>query len=1245
MLIPLPHINIMNDESIPLHHPQTNVNPTSLDGRNIHNGKIRNTLPDCNQITVVSSNNSDNAGQKRHGSNSYNYFTSNLAKRRIATNNKNNIENPSGTFLDPGGINNYKIINNGMQNTPLASPKLATTRNSNIATPQQSFILAENINTSFLINNMLPSNLDTASTEALDESMIRSTNLSQNGIKESRLRILAKGDSSIEYQASNIPSPDNTEPQLIRSNKDIPNYQGIVRQYSNNDNDNNNDNNNNTYSGNASPNNNNTNSDSNSISGYTNNNMSSGNPNPNFNSNIGNNHDNNGEKNNNRSNNNEVPSVSVPSKKSSQALVQKLQDIYKAIIKQEMELQERCSQLTTSQTTELKSLWAIYRVNSDLMNNYVTFITTALYPTQSKSDQLIGQEIVEIYKIERRLWVYGTITFLDVLKNFSNFMDPEVCSQFITHVFVSISSMLSDIPQKYCIPWLQKLGDLSRMAIALYPSPFIDWKLSAERWYMAAMEHTFGHGKLYYHIATVQQNTLEAFVNLGKSVFCQNIFVPTQQYLQLVIDNIYQRAYAERTGPSNNRNNQFLIDYLKHSEVMLLPDFQVSPDLSKVVLVYFLEKFGIDYSNNSNNIFTSNQMFIQNNDQLKYYYRHSAAFAESHILQLVGYGNPKTSFALLFELPKFLKDRKDTKEKRGPKSPVGIESNSATTLSSTVIDELLAVTDLSVFSTPEEFFANIDSLALPNFMPTSMDIWNYSLKYNNSTAIKCSMIVLKKFLHGPFLVALPHILPWTYFLISIALQLEKYGNEGMNMFWVEYVKRIFPWNSIVNFLNVLMAYMVDNCWESLPINNLCKEYSSMGFDKLLAHFNENEELPEVWKCRGSLWFDVIAEKGDKNKTTTQGGVEVKDYSILDFPTDGIEFDEEDEIGIRFWKRACRIIYLFKGMSEKFPGFGGLYMSYTSPVVNRRGDLVCDELKRFSFKLAQNEDEMMSDQLVETFEEIQKVNRDVHATPLTGMVENESIFDYVGYKRVHPDYYSFDKNGDFISASYYNTWSINQDSNYNSSSSNNIDPMNEKELFNNCFHPSYDTIEEFWSKEIYANDAEPMNLHEDTYFILDATSWLRHFAHVYKIATNSVLKFAICLTTFQELRFLRKSKDENVVEAATRAIITLRQLYSEKKLLPLRFTGNIATHIEEHLEFEEQITWRSHVDEFVIEAVLKTEDKRRENNSQFGVVLVTDDINMKSKAKERDIKTFSTRYVFAISNYIRINEKTTQLAIN
>lgn len=987
--------------------------------------------------------------------------------------------------------------------------------------------------------------------------------------------------------------------------------------------------------------------------GSSNNDNTNGNLN-NTNDDSGNSNDG-GNNNNNSSRNGSVPSVVVPSKRSSQALVQKLQEIYKIIVKQEIELQEKCSQLTTSQTTELKNLWTIYKINSDLINNYVTFLTTALLPSQTEQDILIGEEIVEIYRIERRLWVYGTITFLDVLKNFSNFMDPEVCCQFITHVFISISNMLGDIPPKYNIPWLQRLGDLSRMAIALYPSGFIDWKLSAEHWYMEAMKFTYSHGKLYYHMSTVQQNTLEAFVNLGKSVFCKDTFIPSQQYMQLVIDNIYQRAFVERNN-GNHRNTQ-LIEYLKHSEVMLLPSFLESADLQQVVLVYFKSKFGCD--SNDSNMFDPRKMFCQNPDSLKYFFRHAPAFAESHILQLVGFGDPKNPFALLFELPKFLKDRRDKKEKRRTKSTPLTESSSTMAIDEFEGDQTEGI------NTPTGFFENVETLRFPYQVPSSMAIWNHSLRYVNMTSLKCSMVVLQKFLQGPLVVALPHFLPWTYFIISLSLKIKGLAEPSSQEFWRELIDRIFPWNTIVSFLNVLIAYMLDNSWKYSLVDSLCEQYSQLSFEELLALFNDNEELPEVWKCWGTLWFDNICSK-DQNHVESFETVGIKNHMFLDSPIDGITFDEHDESGQNFWKRACRIIFLFKGLAENFNL--GVTLSPMAPVYCRRIDVnPYHILRSFSFKMRrgmepESDNSVDLTQLKETLELFENGSWDnIHmdAIPMLSVVEGESIFDYAGYRRLHPDYASYDKNGEFLSASLYTSWYANN----NNCGSNvtggvagegfdgnaeAIQRIEEMQVFNRCMEPgnSNEFADDGFLRDALANCDQSST----TYFVLDTTTWLRHFGHIYKLASNGVLKFAICLTTFHELRFLRKPKDENVVEAATRAIITVRQLYSEGKILPLRFTGNVATHIEEHLEFEEKITWRSHVDEFVIEAVSKAQKKFQDmNQSQQQlvqhdrrglkfVVLVTDDSNMRKKAQDQQVRIFSTKFVFSLCNSIGLQNK-------
>ncbi|CAI4390752.1 AFH_G0026380.mRNA.1.CDS.1 [Saccharomyces cerevisiae] len=915
----------------------------------------------------------------------------------------------------------------------------------------------------------------------------------------------------------------------------------------------------------------------------------------------------------------------LPSAQPNQTFIKKLQEIYKIIVMQETELQQRCLYLTTSQTTELKSLWAIYRLNTELIKNYINFIITALLTTQPINDLIMGQEILDIYRIEKRLWVYGIITFLDVLKNFSNFMDPEVCCQFIIYAFISVSNMLEDIPLKYSILWRQRLGDLSRMAISLYPSGFIDWRLSAEYWYTESMKYIYGCGKLYYHIATVQQNSLEAFVNLGKSVFCQDPFTPSQQTLQLLIENIYQSAFIDRSSGSANNNeiahrNSQLIDYLKHTEVMLLPSFLENMDLQHVVLMYFKDKFGKDF--NGNDVFDTKDMFCQNPESLRYYFRHAPAFAESQLLQLIGFGNPKNPFALLFQLPKYLKLKKDKREKK----------RSEATETSSYTDPF----DVQISS--ESYFQNIDALNSSfNDIPTNLNIWLDSLNHINMTSIQCSIHVLTKFLHAPLVVALPHFLTWLHFIVAILKKLEMVNSKQVVAFWIHFLRRTMPWNSIVTLGNVLVCYMLDNLHPFLKKE--LEKFYSLELDDLIEYYNENENLPEIWKCWGTLWFDAI------KKCDVMEIPGVQDHLFFDSPLDGIVFDEKDEVGEKFWMRSVRAVLLLKGIAKKFPDLG-LKVSFQASVFCRRNDIPPDYfLKNFTFKLDAYDEDNYNDNnelddlydTIEINEEIEAVNMDPQATPNLSVVSGESIFEYTGYTRLAPDYHCFDKNGGFNSAFIYSQWS-------NVGNGVTLDVSGESiyDVANNNLSLHWEKI--FFDKIAAASKGSDENYNCTLYFVIDATSWLRHFAHIFKLAKNNTLKFAICLTTFQELRYLRGSKDDTVVEAATRSVITIRQLYDEKKIIPMRFTGNIATHVEENLEFEEQITWKTHVDEFVIDAIAKLNqrfqaerltDENKNKGKEFAV-LVTDDDNMNQKAKDRMIKTCNTKYLFSLGSKLGIN---------
>lgn len=950
--------------------------------------------------------------------------------------------------------------------------------------------------------------------------------------------------------------------------------------------------------------------------------------------------------------NNRTPSMKTTGQ---QQLVEKLQEIYKNIVKQESDLQDRCSALTTQQTTDLKKLWQTYKINSDLIDNYILFINTALLSSQSESSLAIGQEIVEVYRIERRLWVYGTITFLDVLKNFSNFMDPEVSCQFITYVFISLSNMLGELPSKYSIPWLERLGDLSRMAIALYPSGFVDWKLSAEHWYRESLKYTFGHGKLYYHMSTVQQNTLEAFVNLGKSVFCEDTFVPSAQYMQLVIDNIYQRAFAER-GSVTHRNN-YIVDYLKHTEVMLLPSFLESTELQNVVIHFFQYKFGVS---SCGNFFDPNLIFIQDGEKMKHFFRHSSLFAQSHILQLCGFGDAKSPFAMLFELSKHLKSRKERKERK-----------KSTKFASTSVLQDPEDIKIQTSKSIEDYFLTIDSSKVPYEFPLMLDIWKRSLQFVNVTSMKCGMVVLRRFLYGPIVTALPHLLPWLYFIVSVQMKLDQIEDSTVIKFWIVFMRRIIPWDSLVTFVNTLVHYCVVAKTNSFDIDSYMKKYMLMDTHSMLATFYENENLPECWNCWGTLWFDVICRKSGVDITSLESTGVAQNCSFLDPPMEGIAFGEEDESGQKYWERICRVFLLFKSICDwgKFSGLGfGCVQTNEAPNLTWK-DLVFkfnDEINDLlSVELYPGENESFPFEKFEVIGEMNMINNMI-STPRS-MIPGISVENLEGFRILYPDYPCFNKNGNLITGSLYTRGPLESgniqggdDFNVNKVLENGKLMVHEKIKYSSVIDqqegPWMDAFmnPEFRNQEMSNRSfIGNLNCQADTnvtFFVLDATTWLRHFAHIYKLATNNVLKFAICLTTFQELRFLRKSKDESVLEAATRAVITVRQLYHERKLLALRFTGNVAGHLEEHLEIEEQMTWKSHVDEFVIEAIAKAQSKfnllnkdamdkgkdfipiseEEEESTKFNFVsLVTDDYNMRTKAQQLGIRTFTTRFVFAI----------------
>lgn len=955
-------------------------------------------------------------------------------------------------------------------------------------------------------------------------------------------------------------------------------------------------------------------------------------------------------------NNNNVGTNNTNQGKQNQ-LVTKLQSIYRLIMKQENILQVRCANLSdpannnNNSNIDIDSLWNIYKVNTYLVENYIDFLTTALSEGQLPQDLSIGKEIVEMYRIERRLWVYGCITFLDVLKNFiNNNLDPTIWSQFIINVFINLSEMLVELPESYRQPWFERLGDLSRMAIALYPRGFIDWKLSSEYWYKRAILHNDGHGKLYYHISTVEQNTLQAYVHLGKSVFCKDMFIPSQHYMQLVIDNIYQRAYSEYQLAESNvplldhyykqfaeyksgynllhfpdgtimnpdqlkrglvshffTNHHYqhyvfishIVEYLKHVEVISMPTFNTNKDLQQIVLDYFENSFGewkkttsSLFPKDNSKFFDEKYIFLQDSEKIKFYFSTAGLFAQSHILQVVGFGNPVNPFAILFGLPSKLKEKKNKREKKSTNA-------SSSSTGQPTAEEATAVSSAS--DVEEDVSVTYAESAKQLSMVTAY----------------CAKSVLLKYLSGPLLPALPHLLTYGYFFSAVQTQLEiiKHNKteDSMNIesqsvtetieddevvddfkWWEEYMKTLFPWDKIVDFLNVLILFSLKNCPEKYAV--LINENKNASL-----HGSVVRDLPEVMGIVGTLWFDCL------DLTVICEGYEDTDY--------GLEFDKIVESGEGFWMRCVELLKVFFNLAQN---------------------------NSFGLRLCETSHAGLGSHLFQ-YEHSQLVRNNSDDISLIIQYYNVNIVKLAGSKGFIVDFKDFTGFGDRITGCIYTSGSLER---LNIQGGDDLD-------FENRYFEHFDQIEvELFQKYIKQSE---LNIN-GSYFILDATSWLRHSGRIFKIMASKLVKLAICLTTFQELRFLRKSKDPTVSDAATRAVIILRHLYEQGMILPLRFTGNLATTIEEHLEYETKMTWKTHVDEFVIDAIHKNDNRLlslenekdnantedsvpKDENRTREIFLVSDDVPMRDKAARCNITSISSRFMFMLCNELGANKST------
>lgn len=964
-------------------------------------------------------------------------------------------------------------------------------------------------------------------------------------------------------------------------------------------------------------------------------------------------------------------------------------------------------------TTELSnSLWTIYYHNVTLLNNYYDFLITALKPTTNTAQFKTGKNIVDLYKIPRRMWVYGIVGFLEVLKNImSVFQEHEIFSCFIAYCF-SIVSNLTDPSLEMEGWWCEKLGDLSRMAIALYASRFIDWKISAEYWYSVVMKTMYGHGKIYYHMCTVQQDNLDALVNIGKSVICRDPFVPTQQYLRLVVENICtQRNILSLLELP-------IIDFIKIHKVLLSIHSNASAlthnvdelgnqteniyDAQIQYGVDLVTRYGITFGCDSHgyNFFTKSfcipggaptkygadpyDLYVKQQheqeqqantlntiEKMNFWFNKGSLFAIANVNHLVGFGDPKNPFAKIFRLPEALKERKEKKERKRRSKSVSMQEEMPQNSQGAV--------------------SGINGSESPFLVAAELSItdWFYSLTYINKSVLKLSLRILNHYLIGPKQASTCHVIVWLYFLLAVGEAINNYPNSKHMFLWL--FRKFFPWNSFINYLNALVSV----AGNSKHLNNMCRDYL-LKYPNYVDYFNQNEFLPEVWKCWGTLWFDVICPKRDFNDLESAG---VLTENLFDLPICGtspiININNSDDHSPRAKSKAAsqqennnderlvRIILLARLLADKFEfglvrtteGFKfdeAIYSKTESDYLatSASPDMV-NELFAFVHEVMYGDGRLTQDNFITPISPANLVN-----VQNLNSLSPEDKDNYWFHLRSNDDWNSngqhdmreeiaddeeiegyadseFDDGSDYDQQMLPETEATDvpqmiEHRNPQSATSERVH-QNYNDLYSESYVMNSDIIPFLSNSQVHIEgdlgDRMDSSL---TYITLDTNIWLKHCGRIFKCVRNHIFKVLVPLIVFQELRSLRKSTEATIADAATRSVIIIRELYLAREIVPLRFDGSVASDINETTEFENNSNWMSNVDLTILNVVNEHDeackrmlkglnatinqknayvlDKKAARMFRY-CILVTDDRNMRLRAKTSGLVSYQSKWLF------------------
>lgn len=917
---------------------------------------------------------------------------------------------------------------------------------------------------------------------------------------------------------------------------------------------------------------------------------------------------------------------------------------------------------TTKKIEIINDLYDLYENNLILLNYYLSFVLLSFdflpVLVKYKFDKLI----FDVSKVSKRMWIHGILRFFEILKVSQDFIE----GQDLPFCFISFCfNMMSVFIDKICEMkswWLEKIGDLFRIGIIFCSSKFIDWNSSAEYWYSRAMRISYGYGKFYYHLCTVQQDDLEALVNIGKSLFCREPFSPSFNYLNLIIDNIYTHkdllTFIEL----------FVFDFIKINKTLLFifPYNNRKIDNLNLKLQDNQTKFGIDLvikysisfgSDLQGNTFlerksiTSQQLntidvCINKDDyphyqynkthkyfeKMNFFYSKGSSFALANINQLVGFGDLKNPFAKLFNLLKTINKNKISKNQKINHSIDNLDDKINESMKSSNFNLSLSI--------------GISELE-----------WLSYLKYINKSALFLSFRILRNYLNGLLKVSIGHVLVWLYFLIAVGEGLKIHKKAKYMFLWL--IKNLFPWDSLIDYLNELLFVIK----KDKKLNDLCLSYIKT-YPDYIYHFNTNEVILEVWKCWGTLWFDMICTKTNY-KDCKSAGI---DKSIFSFPLNSVFCSIESNKKLKYIQkgineRVVRIILLARTISDNYE-FG---------LIRTIDDFKFDEdfyhLSDKSFFPSEISESILNDYLNgflyhDPIYNENNYDLSISKKNLSPRIPNESFSKIDDYwfneskivKNSQPksdiSYTIFNKNQtDSCNTSFKNHGELEDNDNIVLTKNNDQFVNLSKLKMNNLKDEENNDMKDYIDKKF-----KSIINNTTFYVIFDSNAWMKCCARIYKCVINGVLNLIIPLIIFQELKNLRSSSSIIISDLAAKCVVIIQELYFSNQIKILNQNGTFLSCTYKIPGLANDLKSKKSILKVVLSSIKKIHDvnnqslkdfqknssidmdKEENSSSKFSpqtkfkylnlyCIFISDEKNVNLNTNSFDINTFTTEWIF------------------